>query len=464
MCRRDVTKPGLSHIADLEFVTDPEGVPLTFCRSETINALVEAFRERRHNFKSENDRRSRASWLPAVLAQPGSGKSHALVDLTRLAYTRLFRRRGSSNNEDAREEQEKEPLLGEDAVVSVFTCNGGMVLNGMEDSIFFRMAYGSMYTMGPKEVLDSVSLEWGRTDEAAFGDDASKEDPRDREEVPLNIWPICGHMKHVGDFSAALEEYTELRKKHGVDDPKVARAAKLLLELYERPDANLLILGDELGKAEASPSLTFKAQIAALSSVLVKPNHYAAFSALSPKDTPITFTTKSNRRVLYIFLGPLEPRAAQKLVEVCCGGLDLDVVSEDVVRSVLTFAAGNPRVLRVVLGVLLDKASSSGDSKGTTSLMYMDFGSLYDAIDVAGGFQGPVPEDTSAEAVAYVLRTPPSGTDSPLKLKGTNVEKWPMLRAIEPGDESTCTSSTCARCCGHALARGSRRRRPARRP
>jgi len=161
-------------------------------------------------------------------------------------------------------------------------------------------------------------------------------------------------MKTGNNFSVVLSGYKALRAKYGVRDPSVEESIDLLLDMYGRPGANVLLLVDELSKTASLESIREAAF--SLSSLRTRRNVFEIVTALQPLDkAAVAFgTDTSNRNVLNVYLSQL---AAQTLVAECDRALDLNLVNTDVVRSVLSFAAGNARLVRVVFNTLKDKTA-----------------------------------------------------------------------------------------------------------
>ena len=257
------------------------------------------------------DRGMPASFFPALLSLPGGGKSQFVSELGRLCY------------DDLRE------LFGGKLIVAMYTFNGEMpVATSGSDSIFLRVAFGALANMGPKQALGDIIIK-GAVDPSDPG-----------FMVPTNCVADCPYR--IKSYKAARDEWEGLLKASGKRDVDIDSIPDVLRAMYGRPkDANVLMIFDEPSKAGVLETEAYLA-----TRMMDDPNVYMLGTALYPEEETLVKVRKgSNRTIDYVYTPPLAPESVQIAVTETVGGLSESMMMNNLVRQVLSLAAGNARVL-----------------------------------------------------------------------------------------------------------------------
>ena len=347
--------------------------------------------------------------LLVAIGPPGVGKSHVANELSRQRCNKLI------------------GLLGEDLVVSVCTFNFGMPVKESDDTLLFRFAFGAFANMAPMANVEKVL---GVAD----------------NETPQSTVPKCPDM--VTDFSKALESWRSKLEENGyVYNPAVQDMPSILKDLYARPKgANVLIITDEISKTKDKPiNKALRAQAESIRQVLLNTdaNVYLLTTALWGQEEQIMFVTGSQNIVLPKYLLPLRGPSVQELVTDCDGGIKKDLLKLPAVRAVLKLAAGNPRLVEYTRDYLrrlsdaegktvseagqrvADEAAGEQNATGTPFMTIARW-----AKEVRRG-KTPLPDTTTAAALAYVLRKPEGERSSPTEVD-LDADTWDdeLLNAI----------------------------------
>jgi len=372
--------------------------PETCDRDSLFDWVLEQFNARKKfldggGFKGAKDL---CTALLAVIGPPGAGKSHIANELSRQRYHKLV--------DD----------YGKDLVVSVCTFYFGMPVR-QKDSLLFRLVFGAFANMAPE--------------------DAVREVVKDRK-PPLSTVPKCLDM--VTDFDTALESWRSKLEAHGFEDyePEVQDMPSILTHLYGRKQGtNVLIVADEISKTKGEPpNEALRQQAESIRQVLLNTNSsvYLLTTALWGREEQITYVTKRNNIVLPKYLHPLQGPSVQELVTECDGNIPKGMLKQAPVRGILKLSAGNARLVEYTWNYLrgfVDSPTESGkevedvaadagqrvvdaaaNEKNARGVPFMTMAKWQKAM--ASGGSRPLPDTTTAAALAYVLRKPPAGSSS----------------------------------------------------
>mmetsp|Transcript_31728 Transcript_31728/g.101658 ORF Transcript_31728/g.101658 Transcript_31728/m.101658 type:complete len:670 (-) Transcript_31728:223-2232(-) len=313
------------------------------------------------------------------------------------------------------------------------------------DTLLFRFAFGAFANMAPKANVEKVL------------------DVADNE-TPHSTVPKCPDM--VTDFSKALESWRSKLEVNGYDyNPDVQDMPSILKDLYARPKgANVLIVADEISKTKEKPlNKALRAQAESIRQVLLNTdaNVYLLTTALWGREEQIVFVTKSNNIVLPKYLLPLQGPSAQELVTDCDGGIPKDLLKLPAVRAILKLAAGNARLVeytweylhRLVENVtakgktveaivaearqlVADEAANEPNARGTPFMTIARW-----AKEVRQG-KRPLPDTTTAAALAYVLRKPEREWSSPTEVD-LDTDTWDDELRNAIGESSLIVYELC---------------------